>query len=106
MRSDVWPPRPEMAEDEAPSHPDTFPIMHSRVAALPWTIVEAHRVQIERNHGQTLERLTERGGIDAVEMSAAMKGMNPWQGTLLKLEDCDAMLERRVESWRRGCAQR
>lgn len=62
--------------------------------SVPWRVVERHRAQIEHNHGQTLERLAVRGGLDAVELVGAMKGMNIWQGTLLKFDACEAYLRR------------
>lgn len=36
--------------------------------SLPWSLVEPWRAQAERNHGQTLERLNERGGLSPLEL--------------------------------------
>lgn len=41
---------------------------------VPWTLVEPWRQQIESNHGQTLERLNERGGLAPDEMWLAAHG--------------------------------
>ena len=41
---------------------------------VPWSFVETFRAQAERNHGQTLERLAERGGLCPEEMWLAAHG--------------------------------
>lgn len=53
-----------------------FPILKpgTDARAVPWDLVEKHRVQIEKNHYQTLERLAERGGLSWAELVAAMAG--------------------------------
>lgn len=38
---------------------------------LPWKFIESWRAQAERNHGQTLERLDERGGLSPAELWCA-----------------------------------
>lgn len=44
-----------------------------RVRSMPVTIfVDAHERQSDRNHGQTLARIRERGGFDATEMVAVL----------------------------------
>ena len=43
-------------------------------ADLPWSLVEPWRAQAERNHGQTLERLSERGGLAPEELWLAAHG--------------------------------
>src|SRR4051812_25224015 len=40
-------------------------------SSVPWDFAETFRKQAERNHGQTLERLAERGGLAPEEMWAA-----------------------------------
>ena len=42
--------------------------------SVPWALVEQWRSQIERNHGQTLERLHERGGLSPDELWLAAHG--------------------------------
>jgi hypothetical protein len=42
--------------------------------SVPWAFVEAFRDQAEENHGQTLERLAERGGLAPEEMWMAAHG--------------------------------
>jgi hypothetical protein len=36
--------------------------------SVPWSMVEPWRARIELNHGQTLERLNERGGLAPEEL--------------------------------------
>lgn len=50
----------------------TFPV-HSfdhkhGIKSVPWAIVAPHERRAELNHGQTLERLAERGGLTLVEI--------------------------------------
>jgi hypothetical protein len=46
-----------------------FPILGSKPKEyIPLDIVKPHEKQAIRNHGQTFERLAERGGLDWVEM--------------------------------------
>ena len=50
-----------------------FPIMRgSRIKTLPWDMLSMHEAQAERNHGQTLQRLAERGGLSPQEALAVM----------------------------------
>ena len=44
---------------------------------VPWGLVETNAKQCERNHGQTPERLAERGGLHPVELVAVIEG-RPW----------------------------
>ena len=43
--------------------------------SLPWALVEPWREQAERNHGQTLERLHDRGGLAPEELWIAAHGL-------------------------------
>ena len=42
--------------------------------SVPWAFVEQFRHQAEQNHGQSLERLAERGGLAPEEMWIAAHG--------------------------------
>lgn len=42
--------------------------------SVPWEFAERFRVRAEANHGQTLERLAERGGLAPEEMWLAAHG--------------------------------
>lgn len=39
----------------------------SALKSIPWTMISPHEDQAIKNHGQTLERLAERGGLSAYE---------------------------------------
>lgn len=62
--------------------PDRFPIMGvtGRMAApgerkltVPLAVVVAHERQAQRNHGQTVQRLKERGGLAWCELAAVLE---------------------------------
>lgn len=40
---------------------------------IPWDIIEPHEKQAEINHGQTLKRLAERGGLSPCEAVAILE---------------------------------
>ena len=45
-----------------------FPILDGKsIKSIPWEVIAPHDTQAQRNHGQTLERLAERGGLSAYE---------------------------------------
>ncbi len=58
----------------------TFPIMVPYIRgryidcphAVPWDIIAPHERQAQLNHGQSLERLAERGGLSPREFVAVM----------------------------------
>lgn len=62
----------------------TFPVLNqqncrpserkSMPRSVPWSFVETFRAQAEANHGQTLERLAQRGGLAPEEMWLAAHG--------------------------------
>jgi hypothetical protein len=43
------------------------------VVQIPWPMIEAHEVQAKTNHGQTLARLADRGGLSACEALAIIE---------------------------------
>ncbi len=49
-----------------------FPIMKAN--DIPWSLIEPHEKQAHANHGQTLQRLAERGGLDVGEALAIIEG--------------------------------
>jgi hypothetical protein len=42
---------------------------------IPWDLIAPFEAAAERNHGQSLERLNERGGLDPLEAYAVMRGL-------------------------------
>jgi len=54
-----------------------FPVLltgrDGEVVSVPLDFVAPHERQAERNHGQTLRRLAERGGLSACELAAVLE---------------------------------
>jgi len=54
-----------------------FPILNSEPKEyIPLDVAKSHEKQAIINHGQTLERLAERGGLDWVEMLFVLEDKN------------------------------
>lgn len=49
-----------------------FPILGTSFT-IPWEAIAPHEEQAMKNHGQTIKRLAERGGLDWVEALAVME---------------------------------
>lgn len=49
-----------------------FPILGTN-ESIPWNIIAPHEKQALCNHGQTLQRLAERGGLDYVELLSVLE---------------------------------
>lgn len=45
----------------------------SLILSVPWAMVALHETQAQRNHGQTVLRLHERGGLSAAELVAVLE---------------------------------
>jgi len=75
-----------------------FPIMgNDKIKSVPWWLVETARGQLQRNHGQTIELLAKRGGLDVLELAGALTGRK-W-GQLRDLNETQALavINRRLE---------
>lgn len=52
-----------------------FPILgDDQIKAIPWDVLAPHEAQAQKNHGQTLRRLAERGGLSPAEAVAVLDG--------------------------------
>ena len=72
-----------------------FPIMKSDLfRAVPWFLMELHKKQADTNHGQTLERLAERGGLCPSEALAVLEDRS-W--TSIETPLADVMLLKLVQ---------
>jgi len=49
-----------------------FPILGT-TENIPWDVVAPHEKQAVKNHGQTLQQLSERGGLDYTEVLAVLE---------------------------------
>lgn len=57
--------------------------------SVPWSLLAPHEEQAHKNHGQTLHRLAERGGLTFCEMVAIIENVH-WRETF-KLSAIDAL---------------
>jgi hypothetical protein len=71
------------------------------IQSVPWAMLEPHEDQAQRNHGQSLERLAERGGLGVCEMLFILdnKPLNFALGSMTDTPEKVAELKRRVESF-------
>lgn len=67
---------------------------HARLS-IPWAMIAPHEKQAWSNHGQTLERLAERGGLSPEEAFAVLTGA-AWPS---HAPSKDAELERLVQAF-------
>lgn len=76
---------------------ETMPIMSSKhLKSMPMAMLDNNQAQ--KNHGQTLDRLAERGGLAPSEALAIMDGVH-W-GAYRACDENDALLARRVEKFK------
>lgn len=52
-----------------------MPILRHPEFRLPWALIAPHEKQAMKNHGQTLERLAERGGLCFTEAYATLRDL-------------------------------
>ena len=53
---------------------ELFPILGTKPKEyIPWECIQPHEEQALKNHGQTLKRLAERGGLDWTEALAVLE---------------------------------
>ena len=50
-----------------------FPMLGSPGRSIPWAKIAPHEAQAKINHGQTLEMLAKRGGLEQSEMVAVLE---------------------------------
>lgn len=50
-----------------------FPILNGQLRWIPWELIGPHEEQALSNHGQTLKRLAERGGLCPSEAVAVLE---------------------------------
>lgn len=76
---------------------ESMPIMSSKyLKSMPMAMLSER--QAKSNHGQSLSRLAERGGICPAEALAIMDGLG-W-GAVKVCEENDLLLLRRVEKFK------
>lgn len=58
---------------ETSSMAKAFPILGTK-ESIPWLVIAPHESQAQSNHGQTLNRLAERGGLSWTEAFLTLTG--------------------------------
>jgi hypothetical protein len=55
---------------------ENMPVMHGKqIKSIPMRILLPYEEQALRNHSQSLQRLAERGGMDACEIYGMLRGL-------------------------------
>jgi hypothetical protein len=74
--------------------------------AIPWVLIEPHQAQADINHGQTLEKLDKRSGLDAMETVAVLEDKKYWhrwphnRGMRgIRMKEAAQILSRLVQEW-------
>lgn len=76
-----------------------MPIMGSiLMSEVPFAMLVPHEAQARANHGQTLERLAQRGGLGVSEAICILEGRR-W-GTVANCVENDRYLINKVREWR------
>lgn len=90
------PPRPDPAPTTRGRDERPFPILSGQ-GSIPWGFIAAHEARAYKNHGQTLARLAERGGLSFDEALAIVED-RPF--ALLGPGESKAALATLIETWR------
>lgn len=78
---------------------DVMPIMGATLLSeIPWDMIAPHDAQARSNHGQSLERLAQRGGLGASEALDIVEGRS-WGSAKPCIEN-EHYLINLVRAWR------
>lgn len=76
-----------------------MPIMGATLLSeIPFAMIAPHEAQAQRNHGQSLERLAQRGGLAACEALDIIEGRR-WGSAKPCIEN-ERYLINKVRAWR------
>ncbi|UBM12817.1 hypothetical protein [Cupriavidus metallidurans] len=79
-------------------HRTAMPIMGSALLSeIPFAMIAPHEAQAQRNHGQSLERLAQRGGLAACEALDIIEGRR-WGSAKPCIEN-ERYLITKVRAW-------
>lgn len=82
-----------------------FPILgDSIIKALPWSMMDPHETQAQRNHSQSLSRLASRGGLGIDEAWYILKDQSFDWHTKLNGDNVRILLMRMVKEHRAAIA--
>lgn len=91
----------KVAAGHATLHRLNMPMLRCKyLAVMPMAMLLPFEARARRNHGQSLERLAERGGINSPEALAIMDDL-PFGG-VKRCEENEILLLRRVEAYYHG----
>ena len=92
------------------TNPNTFRILYSYrekkqdgwLTNIPWDFISSHEEQAQINHGQSLKRLNERGGLGLSELYCVLTDTE-WDTSGLKISNQDwmDMIINLLEDWER-----
>lgn len=72
---------------------ENMPVMRGiKLKAIPMTLLEPHERQARRNHGQSLQRLAERGGMSPTEILWLVRGLR-WGSTRTQPDDEEQLVK-------------
>lgn len=87
----------QQATPEPVGEPRQFPVLKGKTLfSVPWSMLVPHERQARANHGQSLERLAERGGLSPVEMVAVVLGKRWRDVEGMSAADAEASLSKMV----------
>jgi hypothetical protein len=58
----------------------SYEVLRRGPGSIPWPMIAPHEARAKKNHDQTLERLAERGGLDAYEAVWVLTDQ-PWSSS-------------------------
>ena len=89
-----WPTYVELEQKIKALEERLFPIMDG--PAIPWSAIAPYESRAKKNHGQSLQRLAERGGLSCGEALAVLED-RPWTPQSGAEALLHALLEKRME---------
>ena len=76
-----------------------FQIMHGKRKSIPWAMIEPHEKQAKINHYQTLQRLSERGGLSPLEAICVLEDRDFPVSYETEVSGAEKRLEELVRKW-------
>lgn len=74
----------------------------ARKLIVPWAMIAAHEAQALRNHGQSLHRLCERGGLAPHEMIMILEGRGLQDYPQMTNMEAIALVQQKVDAWHKA----
>jgi hypothetical protein len=90
----------QVAALKAERPPEMFKALNGDGPAIPWALISMYEGQAQKNHGQTLKRLAERGGLSVVESAHVLSNQNWRDGRKFTNQQAIDYVSRRIDEWR------